>query len=91
MYEANPLTFVMKKAGGSGTNGNENMIKTLAEVLSLKEDYFRIQISNSKKNKRRSHDAKNVGYSMGNQGFYKSFARSHFRHEFISSFSFKTR
>ena len=40
MYEANPLTFVMKKAGGSGTNGNENILDIIPKELHERTPLF---------------------------------------------------
>ena len=40
MYEANPLTFVMKKAGGSGTNGKENILDIIPKELHERTPLF---------------------------------------------------
>jgi len=40
MYEANPLTFVMKKAGGSATNGNENILDIIPKELHERTPLF---------------------------------------------------
>ena len=40
MYEANPLTFVIKKAGGLGTNGSENILDIIPKELHERTPLF---------------------------------------------------
>ena len=40
MYEANPLTFVIKKAGGNGTNGNEDILEIIPKELHERTPLF---------------------------------------------------
>lgn len=40
MYEANPLTFVIKKAGGLGTNGTENILDIIPNELHERTPLF---------------------------------------------------
>lgn len=40
MYEANPLTFVIKQAGGLGTNGSENILDIIPKELHERTPLF---------------------------------------------------